>query len=233
MEGTCLGREDKPFPTEAALEPFFVDIFQKTLGMPLVWCSGQNIDRLVTVYKACRKAGRDLILDMYTADILHSTGNNRLPQADWNSIRVFLPSSQKFQIKKSKAYDLADRYRSFRIFPDNLKGVAPKSVMLFRPSMTRDLEKADCLAGSSITCSVWRGYMGTEQNQWFAQWVKDKGLPLHFCHTSGHASIQDLKRMRQAFADAPAIPVHLEDQNQFKQMFPNVRLHQDGDWWEV
>lgn len=40
MEGTCVGREDQKFPTEDDLVPKFVEIFKKTSGMPLVWCSG-------------------------------------------------------------------------------------------------------------------------------------------------------------------------------------------------
>jgi ribonuclease J len=53
MEGTCVGREDKTFRTQDELVPQFADIFQKTPGMPLVWCSGQNLDRIVTIWKAC------------------------------------------------------------------------------------------------------------------------------------------------------------------------------------
>ena len=49
MEGTCVGRVDQTFPTEDDLLPRFVDIFKKTPGMPLVWCSGQNLDRIVTI----------------------------------------------------------------------------------------------------------------------------------------------------------------------------------------
>jgi hypothetical protein len=55
--------------------------------MALVWCSGQNIDRLVTVMQACIKTGRQFILDMYTAHVLRATGNERLPQAGWEHIK--------------------------------------------------------------------------------------------------------------------------------------------------
>ena len=49
MEGTTIGRKAQAFATEAALESRFVDLFKQTVGMPLVWCSAQNIDRLVTI----------------------------------------------------------------------------------------------------------------------------------------------------------------------------------------
>ena len=58
--------------------------------MPLVWCSGQNLDRIVTIFKACRKSGRQFIVDLYTAEMLRATGNERMPQASWDGIRVFL-----------------------------------------------------------------------------------------------------------------------------------------------
>ena len=103
MEGTTIGRSGSaaPFQTEQELEQDFVEQIHKTKGMALVWTSGQNIDRLVTVFKACKKSGRTLILDMYTAEILRATENPKLPQATWAGIKVFLPESQKRQIKPS------------------------------------------------------------------------------------------------------------------------------------
>ncbi len=59
--------------------------------------------------------------------------------------------------------------------------------------------------------SVWAGYLESAKNQWFAKWMKDREIPLHLIHTSGHASISDLKRLRNAFPRAVAVPVHLED----------------------
>ena len=128
------------FKTERELESCFREHIAATRGMVLVWTSGQNIDRLVTVYKACKKSGRQLILDMYTAEILQATGNPNVPQADWNGVRVFLPDSQRRQIIKSQKFELAERYKPRRIYPEKLALEAPRSVMLFRPSMSRDLE---------------------------------------------------------------------------------------------
>lgn len=235
MEGTCIGRDndDKTFPTEDDLVPRFVDIFQQTQGMPLVWCSGQNIDRIVTVFKACKRANRQFIIDMYTAEILRATGNNRLPQADWDGVRVFLPSSQRWRIKNEKAFDVPKPFYPFRIYPEKIAEVASRSVMLFRPSMVRDLERAGCLEGASLACSVWPGYIADEGNQRFLEWLKKRGIPLYHCHTSGHASVADLRRMRDAFPDAVAVPVHLNDREGFSTLFSKVELHEDGEWWDL
>ena len=84
--------------------------------------SGQNIDRIVTIYKACQRANRQIIVDMYAAEILRATGNPRLPQAGWNGIQVFLPASQKWRIQNEKAFDIATPYDRYRIYTQTTCG---------------------------------------------------------------------------------------------------------------
>jgi ribonuclease J len=233
MEGTCVGREDQNFATEDDLVPKFVEHFKKTLGMPLVWCTGQNLDRIVTIRKACRTADRQFIIDMYTAEMLRATGNDRMPQADWNGIRVFLPYTQRWRIKNEEAFHVADSYKPYRIHWNQLADAASKSVMLFRPSMVRDVERAGCLTDACMICSEWAGYLEKENNGWFVEWMKQNRIPNRLCHTSGHASIPDLRRMCDAFHDAVAVPVHLDDRERFVELLDNVKLHDDGEWWDV
>ncbi|MFO0905731.1 MAG: MBL fold metallo-hydrolase [Pirellulales bacterium] len=233
MEGTCVGRADMSFPSEDDLVGPMTDLFSRTVGMSLVWCSGQNIDRIVTVFKACKRARRQFIIDMYTAEILRATGNERLPQADWNGIKVLLPYSQKRRIIREGAFEIANSYKPFRIYDHQLADAASRSVMLFRPSMTRELDQAHCLTGAAVVCSLWSGYLDEPRQQSFVAWMNDRGIPLNHCHTSGHASVADLRRMREAFPSAVAVPVHLQDQQRFSTLFGNVQLRGDGEWWDV
>jgi ribonuclease J len=233
MEGTTIGRQDTQYPTEKDLEARFVKLFRQTRRMPLIWCSGQNIDRVVTIFRACRKAGRQLIIDMYTAHVLRATGNASLPQAGWEGIRVFLPRSQKLRIKRKQEFELAKSYQRWRIYPEELAGAAPQSVMLFRPSMIHDLEEAECIDGALVICSVWPGYLQEDRAQPMLQWLESRGLPLEQCHTSGHASVSDLEKLRNAFPKAPVVPIHTQCPERFAEVFGNVQRHADGEWWEV
>ncbi|PIP46986.1 MAG: hypothetical protein COZ70_12655 [Deltaproteobacteria bacterium CG_4_8_14_3_um_filter_51_11] len=97
MEGTTVSRKnsEKGFSTENDLQKEFDNIFRTATGMPLVWCSGQNIDRLVTVFKAARRFRRQFVIDMYTAEILRAAGNSKLQLADWDGISVFLRNSKR------------------------------------------------------------------------------------------------------------------------------------------
>jgi ribonuclease J len=233
LEGTTLGRPDHTYPTEVELEARFVEVFHQTPGMPLVWCSGQNIDRLVTLFRACRKAGRQLICDMYTAHVLQATENPAIPQAGWEGVKVFLPRSQKRQILRHQAFALADSFKPWRIYPEDLARAAAHSVMLFRPSMIPDLEAAACLTGACMICSLWAGYLDEESAQPLRQWVKRHGLILVQCHTSGHASTADLVKLRDIFPKAPVVPIHTECPERFPEVYQNVQPRANGEWWAV
>ena len=235
MEGTTLGRPEtrEGSPTEDDLVPKFVEMFEKTDGLALVWVSGQNIDRLVTLYKACRKVNRQLILDVYTAHVLRATGNEKIPQADWVGIRIFLPASQKYRIVKDRTFELASVFKKYRIYPENIPADADKSVMLFRPSMIRDLDKIEDLKIGRLICSVWGGYLNDEGNKPLLAWLTRRGIGLDHCHTSGHGSVRDLRRLRSAIGRAIATPVHTEHPAVFERYFKPTRRYEDGCWWQM
>jgi ribonuclease J len=235
MEGTTLQREstEKGFQTEHELELELAKLFKETKGMPLVNCSGQNIDRIVTVFNAAKRSDRQLILDMYTAHILDSTHNKNVPQSFWKEVRVFLPFSQKLRIVQDKSFAISDKFKPDRIYPNQLAAAASQSVMLFRPAMRRDLEEANCLDGSCLVYSMWDGYLRDEKMKPFINWLDQRGIKLHKCHTSGHASVSDLRRLRNAFASAVAVPVHCAEPELFPKTFENVQPHPDNEWWEV
>lgn len=235
MEGTAIGRAnaEQEFQTEDDLIHEIVDTIHSTKGMTLVWSSGQNIDRLVTIFKACKKTKRQFIIDMYTAEILRATGNEKLPQANWDGVRVFLPKSQKCQIIKNKLFHVSNKYKPYRIYSENLAKEASKSVMLFRPSMRQDLDEAKCLKGAHLIYSLWEGYLKGEKQKQFLEWLGNRGIPLTKMHTSGHASVVDLKRFAGAINPRKLVPIHSFSTNRFPEFFERVESKEDGIWWEV
>ncbi|HUT56903.1 MAG TPA: MBL fold metallo-hydrolase [Phycisphaerae bacterium] len=235
MEGSTIGRtgEDNEYPTEAELEKCFEQLFAETKGLALVWCSGQNIDRIVTLYRAARHMKKQFVVDMYTASVLRAIGNPKLPQPGFAGFRVFLPWTQKQTIRRKKLFDLAASFKTARIYPENLAGEAGKSVMLFRPSMIKDLEKAECLAGARMVYSLWGGYLKDDRQQRFLAWLEQHGIPMTHCHTSGHAPVADLKRLAQALAPRVLVPIHSAAAERFHELFDKVQQKRDGQWWTV
>jgi len=163
MEGSSLGRlaNDRHFPSEDDLEQVFLDRFRQTSGIALVACSAQNIDRVVTVYRAAKRSGRTLLVDAYVAEVLAATGYDTIPKAErgWSNIAVYIPQRQRYQLVKSGIAPLVDKYRDLRIWPEQLAEHAKRSVMLFRGWMMGDLERANALSGARMFWSQWDGYL--------------------------------------------------------------------------
>ena len=235
MEGTTVGRAQATdqFRTEQDLELAFIKQMTATSGLSLIWSSGQNIDRLVTIFKACRRAKRQLIIDLYTAEILRATGNPHVPQGAWDQVRVYLPDSQRRQVKQQARFEVVERYRRQRIFPAELAKKAGRSALFFRPSMVHDLEHAHCLQGARLIYSLWEGYLRQDRMRPFLDWLRRHHIPLTHIHTSGHASVADLQRLAAAIHAKRLVPIHSDQPKQFAELFDHVEMRADGDWWEV
>lgn len=235
MEGSSLGRHDpeQRFPTETAVENLFVERFRQIEGLALVAASAQNIDRMVTLYRACKRSGRTLLIDLYTAEILRATGNPNIPQSDWPHVAVFVPQYQRVQIKRTGRFDLLEPHKAQRVFGENVAAGASKYAMLFRPAMLADLDRASCLNGAEAIWSQWDGYLKRPAGEALLSALAERNIPLSHAHTSGHASILDLKRLAKAIAPKVLVPIHTFNAEKFPEYFSNVALKQDGQWWEV
>jgi ribonuclease J len=235
MEGTVIGRDREPvtFPTETELEQCFFSHLQAAQGITLLWTSAQNIDRLVTVYRAARRAGKTLVLDAFTAEMLRATDNPRIPQGDWPGIRVCFPDWMRRKIKAGKHFEVLERYRANRIYLAALAEQPASYVLLFRPSMLADVQRLLPLAGMQLLYSHWEGYLREASSQALLAWLEEQGIPLHHVHTSGHASLPDLQAFAQALAPRKLVPIHSFQSSRFEEFFANVERKEDGVWWEV
>jgi ribonuclease J len=235
MEGSTIGRhhDDCIYPTERDLEAAFQKKIDGAKSLILVWASGQNIDRLVTLYKACRKTGKKMVVDMYTSNILRTIGNKKLPQPGWKDFFVFLPRFQRKKIIASELFEFAKSFSSYRIYPEELKNLRKEIVMLFRPSMVKDLEFSGCIDDAGLIYSMWPGYLEQPRMKWFLKWLEKNQIPLDHCHTSGHSSVKDLKKFASAMNARKLVPIHTFEPDAYKDLFKNVELKQDGESWTV
>jgi ribonuclease J len=235
MEGSSFGRLDPDFsfPTEADVERQLAGLFRQPGGLALVAASAQNIDRMVSLYRACKRTGRTLIIDLYTAEILRATNNVNIPQSSWPGVALYVPQYQRLQIKQSGRFDLLEHHEANRIFAEQLTAIAPKSALLFRPAMLSDLDRAKCLYGAFAIWSQWGGYLTQGRGNALKLEFDKRAISLEHAHTSGHASIKDLKRLANAVAPKMLVPVHTFMPEAFSEHFDAVSPKQDGEWWDA
>jgi ribonuclease J len=236
MEGSSLGRllPGQAFPSEAEIEAQMVERFQKP-GFVGICASAQNIDRVVSIYRACKRTGRTLILDLYALEVMAATGNENIPRAGRPNLKVYVPEYQRRHIKANERFDIIDRYKEHRIYRETLQDTIGRTVMLFRPAMVNDIDRMPgAWTDARMIWSQWSGYLQTEASQAFQAKLAERGVPLEIVHTSGHASIADLKRLADAMAPDALVPVHTFEGDRYQELFGNnVIRRADGEWWEV
>jgi len=232
MEGTLIGsRADEKYLSEFQLEDEFFEVMSETKGICLVTTSSQNIDRLVTLFKATKRAGRMFVIDFYTAEILDILKKHvRLPNASWPNIRVCYPQFLARMFEEKGMEDILSRHRLNGIKWTRINEKKEDIVMLVRPGFLYDLKRFIELDGATWIYSMWPGYFErTRSLRKFRDYMQENGVRYKYLHTSGHAIISDMQKFVKAIEPELVIPVHSFHTEQFSDHFPNVRLVKDGE----
>jgi ribonuclease J len=195
--------------------------------------SAQNIDRLVTVFRACIQSGRYLVLDLYAASIAAANRNPNIPKAGFEKLLVYVPLRQRIQVKESREFERVARIKAVRIFPEELAARAHELVLSFRTSMMSEIERAHCLSGACAVWSMWPGYLEQPGQKRLLNFFERHGIPILAHQASGHAYVGDLQRLTRAIAPARLVPIHSFAPNRFGEFFDNVEVHRDGEWWNA
>ena len=240
LEGTTLGRPGG-YPTESDLEVQFIELFRRTRGRVFVTWSAQNIDRTVAIYRACLRAGRTLILDVYSADVLERMARfaDRLPHLGCDNLKVVVTG------KIARMYDNPARLdneafvekcaSSGNAFSAAKLAGGNQDVIMLRPSLWTDFERKGVTLNpdDAWVFSMWAGYLQENDYPDLRRRFEEAGATIQQIHTSGHAAPDDLVRFAQAVAPKCLVPIHGEAWDRCLHRFDNVRRLNDGEQFEV
>ncbi len=227
MEGTTLNRLEQEILTEDDLIPRFVEEFQKS-KLPLVLFSPQNLDRFITVYKACLKTKRTLVIDPYTCYILELLGQNNknIPQFDWNNIKVYFADNSitKNLAENNYLWKYAKQKISIDEIINNPQKYAIKGNSKINSKIFERVSKEDL----NMIFSMWKGYL--DKPNYLDEY---KDIITHI-HTSGHAYIKDLQKFVDRIKPKYIIPIHTESKNKYKDLFKSeIKLVEDSEIIEL
>ena len=234
-EGTMVSRgTDEVTVTENELELAAIDEIKKQTGIVLFQSSGQNIDRIVSFYRAALQCGKTFVVDVYTANVLHELHalGNKIPYPSYNNLKVFFPCLLTEKIFNEIGAQYVKRFSAYRISREQLKKQQNDIIMLVRPSMKKDLEKCHFSNGLFIY-SMWQGYRDSEYQQSFENRLGERGIRKTFMHTSGHAKISDICRLINGLNPKKIIPIHTMQPEAFFDYSNKVELQRDGMAFEI
>lgn len=233
MEGSMLGRGDQEYKDEVAVENGIRDVLENKLNIAFLFVSSQNIDRLVSAYKACRKTGTTFVIDLYTAFILHKLGakTKSLPQFDWPNVRVKFFKFHADKIAEAGHEKLLFLFNKRKIEMEEIDRTKEKVLMILRDNslFPRVVRHISPVKGAVIVYSMWEGYLTDK----FRAYCRDNGITIKQVHTSGHAVPKHLVAFAKAVNSKTLVPIHTFHADQYAEMFDNVKVLNDGELWEV
>lgn len=240
LEGTMMNRTNGDFPDEQSVENKITEIIMNQKNISFIISSSQNIDRLVSAYRACLKTGKIFIIDLYTAWVLEQLKiiSKNVPSLGWDKIRVYADFKHDQVLKKNKfvAGNFREYAYQYRIKKEEIHEDPSKYLYLSKMSKFKliDLFKVSDESHVNIIYSQWLGYLNGTNNECYGaeqmnSYKNDAKINFHYTHTSGHATIDDLKTFADALNPKKIIPIHTEYKESYIEYVNNVCILDDGE----
>jgi ribonuclease J len=218
LEGSLLSRSYEGVKDEEEVKKQLTDVINETGQLAMIAFSSQNIDRLVSVYKACLSAGKTLVFDPYTAYILDQLKDisKKIPQFNWNNIGVLFASNSF-----TKRIDEEDLYRYSRskVTKEMIRNHPDRYVIKANNYVENFIKGEELIDSVTLIHSLWSGYAD-------GIWATDD---VRFIHCSGHAQTETLMDLVDTIKPSKVIPIHTEQASKFKSIWNDkVKLLEDG-----
>ena len=238
MEGTAMkGNHNIGFTTEETVEEAMYEVFSTQRDVSFVMSAGSNIDRIVSIYKAVKRAKKILVLDLYQIYLLDQLKeiSPGLPPHPGDEIRVLYIGQHTERIVKNLGKQVLYDYRSRKINEKEILDLR-KEVVLRIPlsrifKIAEAMQKKCSLKESHFIYSMWSGYLNRDPK--FRHFCETFQIPLKEVHTSGHAYINDLKRLAKALNPKVLLPIHTLSGDDYKNYFANVVRLDDGEKYRL
>ena len=233
MEGSMLGRNQQLYNNEEEIEERIVEILKESKNITFLFASSQNIDRLVSAYRACLKTDSIFVIDLYTAFILDKLNkiSKGIPRFDWKNIRVKFLKYHADVLAKANLKEFLYLYNKRKIDMDEINQKRDRILMLARDNSIFPiiLKNISAVEDSKIIYSMWDGYL----TEGFKDFCHEKGLVIESAHTSGHAELEDLKKFANALNPKKLIPIHTFEREKYPKLFENVQILEDREVLEL
>jgi len=229
MEGSTIGRGEHLYNNEEEVQTEIEKILCPHNNISFITLSSQNIDRLVSAYKACLRTNSLFVIDLYTAFILYKLRlrSKNIPQFDSPNIRIYYFKYHADKLAEAGYKKLLNVFNSVRIKMPELNAKKERILMLLRDNtiFEKILKHIKLSKGAKLIYSMWEDYL----NENFEDICYLKEIQIEKIHTSGHANVNDLKKFAEALNPKKLVPIHTFEGRCYPELFKNTQILQDGE----
>lgn len=177
--------------------------------------SSQNIDRIVSAFRACKRTGKTLIIDIYTAWILEQIKlvSSNTQNIEWDHVCFYADHRQNEILKVNSEYfgDFSHRLYKSRISKDEINANPSQYLYLSKMSKSKLINFFKGKHPVNVIYSQWLGYLKKSNKEYFeAEEMKnfqnDPLINFVYTHTSGHATVNDLQTFGSAINAKKVLP---------------------------
>lgn len=242
LEGTMIKRGNNDFIDEQSVENKIYQTITSNQNLSFIIGSSQNIDSIVSAYRACKKANKIFVIDIYTAWILEKLkiASNSIPNMSWSDVKVIKKFGgnyyEKLQSNKSYFGSFINDVFNHIVEADEIKSNPQNYLLKILPWYIEKLLNLLNLENANIIYSQWLGYMNNrysdEKTVKLYKNLKEK-YNFIYAHTSGHATLKDLQKFANALSPKKIIPIHTEYKKEFERYFDNVMILDDDESFDI
>ena len=186
-----------------------------------------NIDRFVSLLKACNHEKRTMIIDSYAVHVLDCISKERKPDGKGRA-KIQSWSDRLFKIYFSSAHKNVPNYLQKQFSQNELldNSDLKKSVMLVRASMMNEKKfKSLNIQNTKLIYSQYSGYRETQESQKdFEKFLDSKNVTIKNIHTSGHIVFNDLKLLLEKMKPNLYCPIHSASRNTAYEIYPANKI---------
>ena len=223
MEGTHFSGQREAGCIEEELEDKIWEHINPLPGLVLANFSPMHVDRLVSFYKATRRARRTFVVDPYAAFVLHlAAGQCRVPKPKaQNGIQVYYNRHFERTWQKRNLGKIHGLFLESRISLETILSKPDEYVMVCRPSMLKYDFGGTFPPNSTWIYSYWEGYLDRPDSEYpdLKTQLSETGGDFVTYHTSGHIFADDIVRLVKAIKPRLIIPIPHDLPGIFHQAF--------------
>lgn len=194
---------------------------------------------MVSAFRACKRTAKTLVVDVYTAWVLEQMKmvSEKVPDMSWDEVKVIITNPQYQVMKANRQFFGEFKSDVFstdnRIEPAGIMSAPSDYLQAIRLSKSRLIESYLGDKPVNVIYSQWLGYLEGDKAQYgtikMNQLRDDPRVNFLYAHTTGHALLEDLKRLADALHPKMLIPVHTDFPEEFAVHFKNVVMLEDGE----